>query len=97
MGTPGGQIPIFWPKMTPNIGITKDIPHLVHLIMQNHHKYTFRTKHDDNSSKWSAKQWGVTLYMGTPGGQIPTYWPKMAPNIGIIQITSLYGPFDNVI
>ena len=35
--------------------------------------------------------------MGTPGGQIPTHRPKMAPNIGIIQITSLYGPFDNVI
>ena len=35
--------------------------------------------------------------METPGGQNPTFWPKMTTNIGIIQITSLFGPSDNVI
>jgi len=42
-----------------------------------------------------AKQRGVTLYMCTPGGQIPIFLPKMTPNIGIIQRNSLFGPFDN--
>jgi hypothetical protein len=63
--------------------------------MQSNHKKTIRTKHDGISSKLIAKQWGVTLYMVTPGGQIPKFWPKMTPNIGIMQITSQFGPFDN--
>ena len=58
-------------------------------------KITFRTEHDGICSKLIAKQLGVTLYMVTPGGQIPKFWPKMTPNIGIIQITSQFGPFDN--
>ena len=33
--------------------------------------------------------------METPGGRNPTLWPKMTPNIGIIQRTSLFGLFDN--
>ena len=33
--------------------------------------------------------------MGTQGGQIPKYWPKITPNIGIMQITQYFGPFDN--
>jgi hypothetical protein len=33
--------------------------------------------------------------MVTSGGQIPKFLPKTIPNIGIIQITSQFGPFDN--
>jgi len=33
--------------------------------------------------------------MGTPGGQIPKFWPKMTPNIGIAQITLKPGLFDS--
>jgi len=33
--------------------------------------------------------------MGTPGGPMPIFWPKMTPNIGIIQRDSLFGLFDN--
>jgi hypothetical protein len=32
---------------------------------------------------------------GYPVGQIPKFWPKIMPNIGIMQITSQLGPFDN--
>ena len=32
--------------------------------------------------------------MGNPGGQVPTFWPKMTLNIGIFQITPVFGPFD---
>ena len=46
--------------------------------------------------KLIAKQWGGTLYMGTPGGQKPKFCPKMTTNTGIMQITSQFGPFDNV-
>jgi hypothetical protein len=56
--------------------------------MQSHHKNTFRTKHDGISSKLIAKQLGLSLYMVTPGGQIPKCWPKMIPNIGIMQMQS---------
>ncbi len=66
-----------------------------HFIIQSNHENTFTTKHDGISSKLIAKQWGLTLYMVTPGGQIPNFWPKMDPNIGIMQITSQFGPFDN--
>ena len=45
--------------------------------------------------KLIAKQWGGTLYMVTPGGQKPKFWPKMTTNTGIMQITSQFGPFDN--
>jgi hypothetical protein len=41
--------------------------------MQSNHKYTFRTKHDGHSSKLIAKQWGITLYVETPGVKIPTF------------------------
>jgi hypothetical protein len=63
--------------------------------MQSNHKSIFRTKHDGVSSKLIAKQLGVTLYMVTPGGQIPKFWQKMTPNIGIMQITAQFGPSDN--
>jgi hypothetical protein len=63
--------------------------------MQSNHKNTFRTKHDGISSKLIAKKWGVTLYMVTPGVKHPNFDKKMTPNIGIIQITSQFGPFDN--
>jgi len=43
----------------------------------------------------NGKTAGVTLYIGTTGGQIQFFLPKMSPNIGIIQRTSLFGPFDN--
>ena len=33
--------------------------------------------------------------MESPGGQNPTFWPKITKNIGIIQRASLFGPFDN--
>ena len=33
---------------------------------------------------------------GPPGGQIPTFLPKLTPNTSIMQITSQFGPFDNV-
>ena len=33
--------------------------------------------------------------MGTPGGQIPKFWPKTTPNIGIVQITPKPGLFDS--
>jgi hypothetical protein len=62
--------------------------------MQSNHKNTFRTKEDVISSKIIAKQWGVTLYMVSPGGQISKFLQKMPPNIGIMQITSQFGPFD---
>ncbi len=55
--------------------------------MQSNHKNTFRTTHDGIASKLIAKQWKVTLYMVTPGGQIPNFVPKMTPSIGIMQIT----------
>ena len=41
------------------------------LIIQNSHKNTFDVKYDNKSSKIIAKPQGVTLYMVTPGGQIP--------------------------
>ncbi len=64
-------------------------------IMQSNHKNTFKTKHDVISSKLIAKQWGITLYMVTPGGQIPKFWQNSTPNIGIMEITYQFGPFDN--
>jgi len=65
------------------------------LIVQSNHKNTFRTNHDSISSKSRVKQWGVTLYMGIPGGQINKIWPKMSPNIGNRQINSPIEPFGN--
>jgi len=32
--------------------------------------------------------------MGTPGGQITKFWPKMTLNIGVMQINSQFEPFD---
>jgi len=46
-------------------------------------------------SSINCKTAGVILYRGTPGGQIPKFWPKMIPNIGIMSITSLFGLFDS--
>ena len=36
-------------------------------------------------------------HSGGGGGQIPQFWPKMTPNIGInnMQITSQFGPLDD--
>jgi hypothetical protein len=80
MDTPGGQIPTFWPKITPNIGIIQITSLLDHLMMQSSHKYIFTTKHDGISSKLIAKQWGVTLYIETPGVKYPHFdqeWPEI--------------------
>ncbi len=63
--------------------------------MQSNHNNAFRTKHDGISSILIDTQYGVTLYMVTPGGQIPTFVPKMTPNVGIMQLTYTFGPFDN--
>jgi hypothetical protein len=63
--------------------------------MESNHKNTFRTMEDGISSKIIARELGVTLYMVTPGGQIPDFLPKNTPNIGIMQINSQFGPFDN--
>ncbi len=41
--------------------------------MQSNHKNKFRTKYDIISWKLIAKQYGVTLYMVTLWGQIPTF------------------------
>ncbi len=64
-------------------------------IIQNSHKNTFKTKRDTISSKLMTKQWGLILYMFTPGGQIPTFSQKMTPNIGIMQTNSSFRPFHN--
>ncbi len=37
---------------------------------------------------------GNPIY-GHPGVQIHKFWPKMTPNIGIMQIIYQFGPFDN--
>ena len=70
--------------------------HLAHLIVQSNHKNTFRPKQDGIYSKLIVKQWGVTLYMDTRGGgAIPKLWPKITPDIDIMQITSPFEPFDH--
>ena len=63
--------------------------------MQSNHTNTFRTMEDGISSEIIAREWEVTLYMVTPGGQIPDFLQNMTPNIGIMQINSQFGPFDN--
>jgi hypothetical protein len=86
--TLGGQLPKFWPKMTPNIGMpiaSRFGPFDDIKWSQN----IFGTKHDSISSKWIAKQLVLTKYMVTPGGggsQMPRFWPKMMPNLDIMQV-----------
>jgi hypothetical protein len=63
--------------------------------MQSNHNNTRRTKHDSISSKLIAKQYGVTLYKVTPGGGDTQISTKNDPNIGIMSITSQFGPFYN--
>ena len=46
-------------------------------------------------SSINCKTVGVILYREPPGGQIPKFWPKIIPNIGIMSITSLFGLFDS--
>ena len=59
MLTQGTQIPKFWQKMTPNIGIMKKKPlQFEPFIMQNSNLNTFRAKYDGISSKYMTKQWG---------------------------------------
>jgi hypothetical protein len=41
--------------------------------MQSNDKNTFGTKHHDITSILIAKQYGVTLYIVTPWGQIPKF------------------------
>ena len=50
-------------------------------------------KYDTISSGLIAKQGNHILHQ--PEDQIPRFNKKMTPNIGIIQITSQFGPFDN--
>ncbi len=64
--------------------------------MQSNRKNTFRTKYVSISSKLITKQQVVTHYWVTPGGQTPNFFTKNDPNIGIMQITSQFGPFDNI-
>ena len=76
-GDPGCQIPIFWPKMTPNIGIIQitslfgpfDNAKLPQIYIQDKTWWCF--------FKNNCKTMGVTLYRGTPGGQTPKFWEKM--------------------
>ncbi len=65
--------------------------------MQSNHKNTFRTKRDGIYSRLMAKQWGGgnPIY-GHLGRSNTHFLPKMNPNIGLMQITSQFGPFDNV-
>ncbi len=81
--------------MTPNIGITSITTEFGPFVMENSYRNTFRTIHDSISSNLIATQHVVTLYRATTGGQTPKFWPKMTPNMGIMQITSQLGPFDN--
>ncbi len=83
--------------MTPNIGIIQ-ITSLfgpLHLIMPSYHKNTFRTKHGDISSTLIVKQWVATLYMVMPGVKYLNFDQKITQNIGIMQIASQLGSFDN--
>ena len=43
----------------------------------------------------SLKPAGVTPTYKHPGGQITKFSPKITPNIGIMQITSQFGAFDD--
>jgi hypothetical protein len=95
MVTPGGQIPKFWPKMTPNIGIMQitcqfgpfDNAKLPQKCIQDNGGCYF--------FKINCQTVGVNPIYGNPGGQISIFWPKMTTNIGIMQITYQFGPFDN--
>ena len=53
-------------------------------------------KHDGNSSKLIAKEWGEP-YKWAPrgGGSNAHILTKNGPKYGIIQIHVLFGPFDN--
>jgi hypothetical protein len=62
--------------------------------MQSNHTNTFRTKHDGISSKLIAKQWGVTLYMDTPGSNTKML-TKNYHKYGYYANTSQFGPFGN--
>ena len=57
--------------MTPNIGIIKTIALFGTFDNAKYPKYTFMMKNDGISSLLITKQWGVTLYIDTPGGRIP--------------------------
>ena len=63
--------------------------------MQSKYENRFMTKFVIIYEKLMGKQQELTLNMVTRGVQIPKYWPKIMPNIGIMQITSQFGPFDN--
>ena len=65
------------------------------LIIQNSDKNTFYVKYDNKDSKIIAKPWGVTLYMVTPGGQIPKFWQNFAQNMGAMAITHQFGLFNH--
>jgi hypothetical protein len=70
MSPRGGQKPKFGPKKRPKypyytISDLKTIPNIK--------KIAFNTKRDTISSKQIAKQWGVTIYISTPGGQKPEF------------------------
>ncbi len=60
-------------KMNTNIGILQIISQFEHFDNTKWPQNTFRTKHDGISSTLIDTQYGVTLYMVTPGGQIPEF------------------------
>ena len=64
----------------------------LHFIMQSNHKNIFRTKEGGISSKNNRKTVERWLYIWSPRG---VKYPNMTQNIGIMQITSQLGPFDN--
>ncbi len=76
--------------MTPNIGIRQMNSKVGPFNNTKYTQNTFRAKHDGISSKLITKEWGVTLYMITPRGQIAKFGQKITPNIGIMLITSQF-------
>ena len=52
-------------------------------------KFTFSIENDGISSKLIAKQWDNAIYRYPQGVKYPYFWPKMTPNVGIIQIISI--------
>ncbi len=73
---PGGKIFKNRSKIIENSHFLHIIIILPTLTLLDIHKTSFSIDHDGISSKLIAQQWGLALYMGTPGGQIAKFWPK---------------------
>jgi len=94
MTTTGGQIPIFWQKMTPNISVLLVTPQFEPFGWTKQPQIYIQDKAWWYIFKINSITGGNPIH-GDPGGQNPTFWPKMTTNIGNIQKTSLFGPFDS--